>query len=917
MANIRSPRRASLAKYREKRDFARTPEPRGKKSRGGWLFVVQKHAARRLHYDFRLELDGALKSWAVPKGPSLDPKAMRLAVAVEDHPIEYGDFEGVIPAGEYGGGTVVLWDRGTWSPIDDPHEGLARGKLKFALQGKKLQGEWILIRTTPHRARGEQWLLRKIADRFARSQAEYDVLAQQPQSVASRRVLAEVAEDRDRVWSSKASASDTARSHSRRTARHPERSEGPRQILRSAQNDMRSAHRHATIARIPVARRTAMPKNVPVALATLVARPPDGDQWLHEIKLDGYRMIGHIENGRARLISRGQQDWTERFPTVAHAASRLPCKRAIVDGEVVMLLPNGTSSFQALQNVLHDAREDQLVYQLFDLLYLDGYDLRKATLENRKAALAELLGDAPPQDSLRLTEHVVGHGPEFFDECCRLGLEGTIAKRRDRPYPTARSTDWLKVKCLQRQEFVIGGYTDSTDRNRKLGAIHVGYFDTPEKLQYAGRVGTGWTDRSLSELHARLAPLARDECPFANCADAARAHGSHWVEPRLVAEVAFSNWTRDGRLRHPSFQGLRDDKPPDSVRQELPVDGKSRIPRGRKAEQIAARMRGGKSTPAIPSGAKDLATGPKHGRRVSPKILEKQLAGVRLTHPDKVLYADQGITKLGLVSYYIQVADWILPHVAGRPLSLVRCPDGEGQGCFYQKHVKPSADDGLGRIAIREDQTVRDYVIVKDVAGLAALVQMGVLEIHPWGARVDDIERPDRLTFDLDPGPAVAWTVVIETARRLRALLAELKLESFPKTTGGKGLHVVVPIVRRQTWPEAKAFSLAVAKRLVDGDPGHLTIRMAKSARPGKIFVDYLRNQRGATAVAAYSTRARPGAPVSVPLAWEELSAEVRADHYGVANLPPRLAALRRDPWDGFFEVRQSIGRAVLRRLGL
>jgi len=877
-----------LHEYHRKRDFSRTPEPKGtaRARPSGALFVVQKHSARRLHYDFRLELDGVLKSWAVPKGPTLDPRQKRLAVEVEDHPLEYGQFEGVIPEGEYGGGTVLLWDRGTWTPLVDPRDGLRQGKLKFELHGEKLQGEWVLLRTG--KPGGKDWLLKKIQDEKARSEEEFDVLGHSPKSAASGRSMAQVAKARDRVWSSKAAEAPA----SDRKQRTPDGRGKSTKAAIKASNAKTTAGALAP-KRIGGAKKAAMPETIEPALATLTSEPPVGQQWLNEIKLDGYRMLCRIQAGRATLLTRRQQDWTQRFALVAEAAAELPCREAVVDGEIVALLPNGVSSFQALQNALQEDREERLVYHLFDLLYLDGYDLRTAALEDRKSALARLIAGVDTRGPLRYTEHILGNGKEFFGQCCRMGLEGMIAKRRDRPYPAGRTPDWVKVKCTLQQEFVLGGYADSLDRKRRLGSILVGYYDDQGQLRYAGRVGTGWNAHSLAELYRRLAPLGQQAPPFADFPRREIRRGVHWVRPELVAEVSFSNWTEDGRLRHPSFQGLREDQPARSIRREVPA---AKIETATRKKRPAAKT--GSSTP------KDMD-------------LERQLGGVHLTNPDRVLYPEQGVTKLGLAAFYVQIRDWVLPHIIGRPLSLVRCPEGEGKECFYQKHVKEGVPEALNRIAIREEKATREYLVVEDLAGLVSLVQMAVLEIHPWGARTDNVDLPDRVVFDLDPDPTVDWSRVIEAAHRLRRMLEQLGLASFVKTTGGKGLHVVVPIQRRLEWPAIKEFARAVVHQLSTDQPGQFTVNMAKAARRGKIFLDYLRNDRGATAVAAYSTRARPGAPVSTPLAWEELSQALRSDHFTIDNLSGRLQSLSGDPWDGFFTLRQSIRPSALRKLGI
>jgi bifunctional non-homologous end joining protein LigD len=870
----------SLTEYRRKRDFRRTPEPAGSKKRPptSQSFTVQKHAARRLHYDFRLELDGVLKSWAVPKGPSLDPSEKRLAVAVEDHPLEYGAFEGTIPAGEYGGGTVLLWDTGVWHPEGDPREGLRRGKLSFILEGQKLRGRWTLVRSGGRRPDSTNWLLLKRSDQQARRHAEFDVLAQLPNSVASGQSIEQIAAQPDRVWSGGG------------------QSEGDKRASKIARKPFAGKRRKALKVDVLGARRAPMPSFVPPALARLVDNAPEGDGWLHEIKFDGYRLMCLVAGGKARLMTRNENDWTHRFRAIAEAAARLPVDTAVIDGEAVVLLPNGTSSFQALQNVLGGQHEGQLAYQCFDLLYLDGYDLRSASLLDRKAKLRQVLAAADDAGPLRYTEHRVNDGPAFHAAACELGLEGIVSKRSDRPYPKGRSDEWLKSKCIKSQEFVIGGFTDSTAARRSLGALLLGFYDDQRELRYAGRVGTGFSDRVLGDLRRRLVALTQTKPPFANPPRAGRA--THWVRPQLVAQVRFADWTSDGLVRHASFDGLREDKPAEAIGEEEPM----------LREKVAKATREAKPRRATPKkGASDR-------QKTSDRA---DVAGVRLTHPDRVLYAEQGVTKLGLAAFYDEIADQILPHIVRRPLSLVRCPDGQGKKCFYQKHARPGTPDALERIEIEESGKRVEYLMVNDLAGLVSLVQLGVLEIHPWGATASDLAHPDRLIVDIDPGEGVSWARVVAAAREIRQRLDELRLTSFVKTTGGKGLHVVAPLRPRADWQQLKQFARALVDRMVADSPKQFTASMSKSARTGKIFIDYLRNDRGATAVAPYSTRARPNAPVSVPVSWDELGPALRPDHFGIANLPRRLKALRSDPWAGFFQSRQSLTKTTLKRGGV
>jgi bifunctional non-homologous end joining protein LigD len=865
---------AALREYRKKRDFSRTPEPEGGSAggrRGDRTFVIQKHAATRLHYDFRLELEGTLKSWAVPKGPSLDPLERRLAMHVEDHPIEYGGFEGIIPKGEYGGGTVLLWDRGTWEPEEDPHKGYHAGSLKFTLHGEKLKGSWALVRINDKRQTrdaGKSWLLIKHRDAEARPAQELSIVEARPESVATGRSMEEIAAAGDRVWHSNGGeAKTTPEPAARATGRRAAAAKKPRAPALSAED-------------VPGARRGRLPKFVPPQLATLAAKAPPGEEWLHELKFDGYRILARLEDGRARLMSRNERDWTAKFPAVAEGVARLRVSTAMLDGEVAVFLPDGKTSFQALQNAA--SGEDtggRLTYVVFDLLHLDGWDMTGARLEDRKALLARLLKASPAPDPLKYSDHVDGAGPEFFAQACRLGLEGVVSKRRDALYQSARTSDWLKIKCTREQEVVIGGYTDPEGSRVGIGALLAGVYDGG-RLVFAGKVGTGFSDKTLRELHKRLRALEQDACPFTPCPTGLGR--PHWVKPSLVAQVTFGEWTTDGRMRHPSFQGLREDKPAEEVVREMPTPDKS-------------------SPPSPP--AKRPAAGRGGGR--NDEVAE--VAGVRLTHANRVLYPSQGKTKRDLALFYESIADWILPHLAGRPTSLVRCPEGVDKECFYQKHVGFGVPEAIRRVKIREKTKVGDYLVVDTLPALISLVQIGILEIHTWNSVVDRLEQPDRVVFDLDPAPDVPWPRVVAAARLVRKRLEALGLESFVKTTGGKGLHVVVPLASGVTWEQGADFSRAVAESLAREGPRAFIAQMSKAARTGKVFIDHFRNARGATSVAAYSTRAKPEAPVSVPLEWDELSARLTSDHYTVANLPRRLAGLRKDPWARYWTVRQEL----------
>ena len=604
-------------------------------------------------------------------------------------------------------------------------------------------------------------------------------------------------------------------------------------------------------------------------LATLVRTPPEGDEWLHELKYDGYRIGCRLDGRNVSLVSRNGKDWTDRFPDVCAAAAELPVRRALLDGEVAVLLPDGRTSFQALQNVFSGGERANLVYFVFDLLHVDGEDVARLPLEQRKTRLAALLRSAA-QKRLRYSEHVVGRGAEFLAHACRMGLEGIVSKRRDRPYTPGRGAAWLKTKCIKRQEFVVGGFTDPEGSRLGIGALLVGVRAADGTLAFAGKVGTGFTNRGAQELRRTLDGIEQAECPFTPTPPGSLGRHAHWVKPTLVAEVAFTEWTSDGKIRHPSFQGLRDDKPVSDVRREKPVPP----PRG-------------------------TAT----------------VAGARLTHPDRVLWPELGFTKLDLARFYETIADRILPHVQRRPLTLVRCPGGVGTPCFYMKHSPAWAADGLQRVRIREKKKIGEYLIVDSLTALIGLVQMDVLEIHTWNSTIEHVEEPDRLVLDLDPGPEVRWAQVIEAARLVRSAFEALKLQSFVKTTGSAGLHVVVPLVPEAGWSECLSLARGIAEAIERQSPRLYTTAFPKAGRERKILIDYLRNNRTNTSVAAFSTRATPRAPVSVPLAWEELSTRLRSDHFTVRNLGKRLSGSKDDPWRAYWRCRQRIAPELLRAI--
>ncbi|HKA25642.1 MAG TPA: DNA ligase D [Candidatus Eisenbacteria bacterium] len=848
-----------LRTYHEKRDFARTPEPRGRAgARKGARFVIQKHDATRLHYDFRLELDGVLKSWAVPRGPSLDPAQRRLAVEVEDHPVEYGRFEGTIPEGEYGAGPVLLWDRGRWRPKEDAREGLRKGHLKFELEGEKLSGGWTLVRMIgPRSEDGKNWLLIKERDEFAKKGKAGEIVTLEPESVSTGRTIEEIG---TKMRPKKAARSRRTRPRRGSRAGSAEEEEPARKSTRRASLDLAS---------LAGARREPLPSRWPPELATLVAQVPSGDEWLHEIKFDGYRVIARLDDGRATLFTRSGQNWTDRFPAVGEAVARLPARRLLLDGEVVVLGPDGISSFQALQNAIKRPAGGRLVYFVFDLLHQDGWGLGGVALEERKRALSALLSGQGRAGAIRYSDHVIGQGEAFFGKACQRGLEGVVSKRRASLARHGRGTDWLKIKCSWRQEFVIAGYTEPKRSRVGFGALLLGVQDKGRGLRYAGRVGTGFDNELLRTLHRKLQALETREAPFH---DPPRERDTHWVKPRLVAEVSFTEWTSDGLLRHPSFVGLREDKKAAEVVREKPAAGRAR-----------ARAEG--------------AT----------------VAGVTISHPDKVLYPERKLTKLDVARYLESVAERMVPEVAGRPLMLLRCPEGRDKPCFFQKHPHGALHESLEKVSVREKKGRDSYVVVHDATGLVALLQAGALEIHVWSARVEHIEEPDRMVFDIDPDPGTPWPEVPRTAHRLREALESWGLESFVKTTGGKGLHVVVPLRRGPGWEEVGRFAAAIADRLIRESPEKYTAQLLKQRRQGRIFLDTLRNTRAHTWVAPYSPRAREGATVSCPIRWDDVTPRLDNGRYTVETLSKEMP--RPDPWKGMARARQTITAALLKKV--
>jgi bifunctional non-homologous end joining protein LigD len=812
-----------LKKYFAKRDFKKTPEPRGKARSSGkkLIFVIQKHHARRLHYDFRLEFGGTLKSWAVPKGPSLNPKDKRLAVEVEDHPVDYATFEGDIPKEEYGGGHVIVWDYGYWTPPENVNAALKKGHLDFELEGEKLQGKWSLIRLRSDKTGKNNWLLFKRQDDYART--DYDIVEEEPDSVIN----------------------SPRKEYFKKTT--------PQQVEKLIAKNKKKSKKAVSGKKLK-----APPEFVPPQLAQLVTSAPNGREWLHEMKFDGYRNQCRIYNGHIQMLTRSGIDWADKYGSLTKEIEKLPTDNALLDGEIIWVDDQGHSNFQGLQNALSEKSYGRLVYYVFDILHLDGEDLRDKLLYERKEILKNLLSGLG-NSKILYSEHWTTGAQHMIEQACKLQLEGIVSKDADAPYSSGRDMHWQKTKCSLRQEFVIGGYAEST-KDRPFSGLLMGVYDKNGKLRYAGKVGTGFTEESLREIEKKLKPLETDKSPFD--IRSPRSSGIHWVKPKLAAEVEFKAWTGDGSIRQGSFQGLRTDKDTKKISKEIPMKPKTKISK------------------------------------------DPLVAGIKITHPDRIVYPQTDTKKIEVIHYYEGVHSLMQPFMKDRPLSLLRCQDTTGDTCFFQKHAEGRNLDARSKPVHYKDK--EDTALLAETKEeMIQLVQAGTIEFHAWGAKFKNITKPDLIVFDLDPETKSLWPVVVETAHTIRAMLKQLDLESFVKVTGGKGLHIHVPIKPLYDWDQIKDFSKSLMVILEQREPKKYTTNMNKARRKGRIFLDYLRNGYGATAVLPYTLRAREYPTIAVPIAWKDLKVSLKPDGFTIDDLAK--IKKRKDPWAGFWDLSQSI----------
>ncbi len=867
----------ALKLYKAKRNFDITSEPLegGTPGLDALTFVIQKHWATRLHYDFRLELDGTMKSWAVPKGPSYDTHDKRMAVHVEDHPISYSDFEGTIPPKQYGAGKVIIWDKGTWTPIGDPHEGYRKGNLKFEIHGHKMHGRWVLVRMKGRGEKQEGWLLIKENDEYARSSEEFSVVDEMPDSVKD---LPMPKPARGKVAALKAEAKGES-------PRKPARKSAAKSAAKPAAKPAAKRAKSTTPGLPEGAKPAKLPEEFTPELATLVDAPPlDPAEWVFEVKFDGYRMLARVEGGAVRLITRNANDWTGKLQPLQQELERMGLPDGWYDGEIVVHDENGKPNFGLLQLAFDGVRTADIQYFLFDIPYCGGYDLRDVPLVERRAALEAILKKAK-SERVRFSGEFGDNPEELVVAACRIGLEGVIGKRRDSRYVSRRSPEWIKLKCGLRQEFVIGGFTDPKGSRKGVGSLLLGYYDREGKLRYAGNVGSGFNHASLMDISERLEALRTDESPFPPRAVPGRQH--HWVKPTLVAEVSFSEWTNTGSVRHPVFQGLRNDKPARGIRREEP----------RHIEDV----KGEKQRPALSDEPVSPPPAGLHGKL--PETL-------RVTNPDRVVDPSSGATKLDVIRYYALVGELMMEHLKRRPVTLVRAPAGIGAELVFQKHADVKKLPGVKQMDAALDPSNPPMLEIASVEGILSVAQWNAIEIHTQNAVAKAYEEPDRMVFDLDPGEGVEWKAMQEAAQIMRAFLDELGLPSFLKTSGGKGLHVVVPVKPEYGWDTVKAFSQAIVRHLAGTLPDRFAFKSGPKNRVGKIFIDYLRNGRGATTICAWAARARPGLGISVPLEWDELMTLKSSAQWTVLNVHTRLDK-GNDPWSGYAKAAKGITKAM------
>jgi len=834
-----------LKKYHQKRDIKVTKEPgyqkkpravakKSKKIKEGKkdpIYVIQKHAARHLHYDLRLEMNRALKSWALPKGPSRDPSVKRLAVHVEDHPLGYASFSGTIPKGHYGAGKVEIWDEGTWGNVGSltKRQAYLKGDMTIHIQGKKLKGIFKLIRMKSNEKNGDNWLFFKVDDK----------------------------------------------THTKAKVIKLERRATQSTLKKKEKNNRETTAKFALeIRRLANVRKRPQPKTYNPELGKRILKPPEGDEWLHEIKFDGYRMIGILKPNQIDLLTRHGHNWAKHFPFLVKQLRTLPLKNAIVDGELVALDKRGVSRFQMLQNAIDSKDTHNLRYFLFDIPYCNGFELNNTPLIQRKEWLKKVFQNwHEPHPNILYADHIIGEGKAVFDQACHFALEGILSKKIDSPYKQKRSHDWLKIKCQNRQEFVIGGFTKPKGSRRYFGSLLVGVYNDQNQFIFCGHVGTGFREESLEKLYSSLKKWVRKKPYFHDVSLIDKQKETTWVLPKLVCELEFLEWTNEGILRHPVFLGLRKDKETREVIRETSKKNMTKVTR-------------------------------------SKAKLEKSenIGGVEITHGDRIFYPTKNITKRELAIYYDKVSSFMLPHIQNRPLLVLRCPSGSGKA-FYQKHYNQAFPSPISSISLGRNSDHANLLMVKDKKGLMSLIQFDTIEIHPWGSNSKALEKPDRIVLDLDPGEQVSWQKVRRGALYLRDLLKKVGLKSYVKTTGGKGLHLVIPIQPKHSWSDIKTFTHSLASVASQKYPDYFTDVISKSKRKGKIFVDYLRNSMGSTAVAAFSVRARENGPISVPLSWEELMKTRSGDQYTVSNIEARISKLKKDPWPGFFSCRQTLPR--------